>query len=335
MRIAPARLSSLQSRMSKLWAVAAYFNPCRYKSRLENYRRFREQLQAPLLTVELAFDGPFELEPASADILIQRCGGSVMWQKERLLNIALEHLPDECEAVAWLDCDVLFSRPDWPEAAIEALERWPLIQPFSGARDLLDPGSGALGEAGPSYAASYSRGAAVEMTFEYGVDRVPRRRLSAPGFAWAARRELIARSGFYDACILGAGDRALIQAATGRIGPEIEARMPSQAHAAHYREWAEPLRRSVGGCIGCIAGGIVHLWHGDFRDRQYRVRFDDFGRFEFDPHRDISLDTQACWRWASAKPELHAFARDLFARRREDGRGATSLVGGSSVSCSP
>ena len=104
--------------MPKLWTIAAYFNPCGYKSRLDNYERFREQLKTPLLTVELAFEEPFELEPTAADILIQRRGESVMWQKERLLNIALDHLPAECEAVAWLDCDVLFSRADWPEAAI-------------------------------------------------------------------------------------------------------------------------------------------------------------------------------------------------------------------------
>lgn len=306
--------------MPRLWSIAAYFNPCGYESRRENYHRFRERLQTPLVTVELAFDGAFELGPGAADVLVRRRGGSVMWQKERLLNIALEHLPAECEAVAWLDCDVLLSRPDWPEAALEALDRWPLIQPFSEGRDLLDPDSGALGERAPSFAATCARGAPVDATFAYDGAGIPRQRLSAPGFAWAARRELIERTRFYDACILGAGDRSLIEAATGRIDQEIRARTPSAAHAAHYRRWAEIFHRSVEGRIGCISGALLHLWHGDFRDRQYRVRFEDFARFDFDPERDIALDAEGCWRWSSAKPELHAFARDLFARRREDGR---------------
>lgn len=304
--------------MSKLWSIAAYFNPCRYKSRLENYERFRQNLQTPLLTVELAFDGEFEVASESADLLIQLRGGDVMWQKERLLNIALQRLPPECEAVAWLDSDVVFSRPDWPRAAMQALEHWPLIQPFSTARDLLDPSSGALGASAPAFAASYARGVPAEMTFAYDGNRVPTRRLSAPGFAWAARRDLISRLGFYDACILGAGDRAMLQAATGRIEEEIKLRMPGMAHAEHYREWAAPFHTAVAGRIGFIPGGILHLWHGDFRDRQYRARFDDFGRFDFDPTQDIALDDRACWRWASQKPELHACARDLFVRRRED-----------------
>jgi hypothetical protein len=305
--------------VSELWSVAAYFNPCRYESRLENYERFREKLQTPLVTVELAFDGRFELDSHSAEILIRKDGGDVMWQKERLLDIALEELPSECSAVAWLDCDILFTRQDWPEASLRALEKAPLIQPFSTARDVLGRHSAALGEAAPSYAASYCRGTPVEMTFEYDDDRIPRRRLSAPGFAWAARRELIASTRFYDACILGAGDRAMLQAAAGRMEQEIEARMPSAAHARHYRKWAVPFHRAVAGRIGCVPGDVIHLWHGDFRNRQYRVRFEDFARFDFDPELDIALDSQGCWRWASAKPDLHAFARDLFARRREDG----------------
>jgi hypothetical protein len=308
--------------MSKLWAIAAYFNPCGYRSRRENYARFSAELRAPLLTVELSFDGTFKLDPRSADILIRRRGGDVMWQKERLLNIALEHLPPECEALAWLDCDVLFSRPDWAEAALAALEEWPLIQPFSTGRDQLGRGAEALGSAAPSYASSHMRGRPVEMTFEYGADRIPGRRLSAPGFAWAARRDLIAGVGFYDANILGAGDRSLIQAGTGRIEEEIALRMPSTAHAEHYRAWALRFHGRVENRIGAIPGEIVHLWHGDFRDRQYRVRFEDFGRFDFDPRRDITLDEAACWRWSSAKPQLHAFAGDLFARQRADGRDA-------------
>jgi hypothetical protein len=42
------------------------------------------------VTVELSFDGRFELAGSDADILIQLSGGAVLWQKERLLNLALK-----------------------------------------------------------------------------------------------------------------------------------------------------------------------------------------------------------------------------------------------------
>ena len=67
----------------------------------------------------------------------------MLWQKERLLNLALAALPDRCDAVAWLDCDVVFEDDDWPARAVEALQRFPLIQPF---QTVSEPAGGLLGQ---------------------------------------------------------------------------------------------------------------------------------------------------------------------------------------------
>ena len=88
--------------------ITSYFNPMRSRRRLANYRTFRSRLNAPLFTVELSFDGRFELTPSDADHLIQLSGGDIMWQKERLLNIALGAVPGDVEDVAWIDCDLVF-----------------------------------------------------------------------------------------------------------------------------------------------------------------------------------------------------------------------------------
>ena len=62
---------------------------------------------------------------------MQRRARDVLWQKERLLNVALDFRPDDCEEVAWLDCDVVFAANDWPERARAALETHSLVQLFS------------------------------------------------------------------------------------------------------------------------------------------------------------------------------------------------------------
>jgi len=90
--------------------VTSYFNPMRSRRRLANYRTFRH-----------------------ADHLIQLSGGDIMWQKERLLNIALEAVPDKVEDLAWIDCDLVFESPDWPDAARRALKSDNVIQLFSEA----------------------------------------------------------------------------------------------------------------------------------------------------------------------------------------------------------
>src|SRR5207248_771616 len=98
-----------------LWAITSYFNPMQYQRRRANYRLFRKYLRVPLVAVELSYGPDFELTGADADILIQLRGKDVMWQKERLLNVALSALPTDCHKVIWTDCDIIFETEDWSE----------------------------------------------------------------------------------------------------------------------------------------------------------------------------------------------------------------------------
>src|SRR5437016_4683011 len=96
-----------------LWGITSYFNPMRYRRRLSNFRLFRKHLNIPLVVVELTYGEVFELHEKDAEVLIQLRGGAVLWQKERLLNVALSALPSSCDKVAWLDCDIIFDDIGW------------------------------------------------------------------------------------------------------------------------------------------------------------------------------------------------------------------------------
>ena len=118
-----------------LWIVTSYFNPQRYRTKRRNYQLFVDKLkraQLNWLVVECAFgNAPFEL-PRSASVLQFRAR-DVMWQKERLLNIAIQQLPDSCTKVAWVDCDIVFENPDWAVETSALLEKVPVVQPFAKA----------------------------------------------------------------------------------------------------------------------------------------------------------------------------------------------------------
>ena len=105
-----------------LWVVTSFYNPAGYKRRIQNYHAFRRHLDAPLLVIELAGPGQHQLSPSDADALIRVSGNDRIWQKERLLNIAINALPTEAEFVAWVDCDVVFDNPDWVTDAQSMLE---------------------------------------------------------------------------------------------------------------------------------------------------------------------------------------------------------------------
>ncbi|MFQ6028082.1 MAG: hypothetical protein ACE5Q6_11370 [Dehalococcoidia bacterium] len=315
-----------------LWVITSYFNPMGYRSRHANYQRFRQHLNVPLLTVEMGHRGKFQLNREDATLLVQVPSQDIMWQKERLLNLALQALPSQCHTVVWLDNDILFERDDWPQEAVAALKDSVMVQLFSrvcalprevdfsqplAEQSYLERRSTASGlvqgmpeqnELGPNQEALKAQG----MGSEY-----------ANGHAWVMRRELLEQAGFYDAMIVGGGDYVFLQAAIGQFEAVRDGHgwtTPDSRQYRHYLRWAEKFHRVVQGRIGLVPGDIYHLWHGELLDRQYLPRHAILTGHDFDPEQDISLDEHGCWRWNSDKPELHQAVRAYFQGRREDGR---------------
>jgi hypothetical protein len=306
----------------QLWAITAYFNPVGYQRRRDNYQYFRRQLQVPLVTVELSHRD-FDLRRDDADILVQVRGPDVMWQKERLLNLAMQQLPSECAQVVWLDCDVLFDSENWANEVRQLLDEYAVVQLF---RELIHLGPGALRPTGQVSPLACRASAAYRWcTQTLPADAFVRPEASMQyrcnsGMAWAARRALLDEHGLYDALILGMGDKAIAAAALGLHADVIEAFRMNGAQARHYLQWAVPFCASVGGKLGWRDGRILHLWHGNLEDRHYPDRYDGFEAFSFDPAHDLRLSADGCWCWNSTKPDLHQHVADYFWKRREDGR---------------
>ena len=306
-----------------LWAITAYFNPCRYRARLANFHTFRARLDVPLVAVELVYGEAPELSPGDADVLVRVPGEDVLWQKERLLNIALDALPDGCEAVAWLDCDVVFADSGWAESALDALASSPVIQPFRTVYDLprgMGPEDAArcpADRARISLAAGLAAGRVpVDVFTTQGASM---RLRYSPGHAWAARRRLLRAHGLYDVFVMGGGDKVMAGAALGHARQSAAAYELNERQARHYLDWALPFGESTGGRVGFADQVIYHLWHGELGRRGYGDRYRGFDAFAFDPFKDIRLAAGGAWSWSSDKPEMHDHVRRYFARREEDG----------------
>jgi hypothetical protein len=313
--------SPADQRAATLWAITCYFNPIGYQRRLANYRTFRRNLTVPLVTVELSNGGDFQLSAADADVLIQLRCPDILWHKERLLNIALRAVPRACHRVAWLDCDVVFTTTDWAERTVEALEHFDLLQLYMHFYDIgRDASTDEFGIAhcsntGYSLAYGLATGA-VSLEVLGGELRLQG---CSQGLAWAAPRDVLDRHGFYDACIMGSGDRAMVCAALGEFDYARHRLQMNARWAEHYLAWAKPYFDTVGGRMGFVDGGIIHLWHGDLAARKYAERHKGLSQFDFDPFADLRLDDQGCWRWSSDKRPMHQFAKNYFASRKEDG----------------
>lgn len=299
-----------------LWAITSYFDPTGRKLRLPNYREFRRRLQVPLVAVELSFDGRFDLTRDDAEILIQVRGGSILWQKERLLNLALQALPSSCDIVAWIDCDGIFLRPDWPDEVRRQLNKAALVHLFE--RLYYVPANyrgdlAHLAELQPSYQSVgccfQTRTLDLENFAKAGSNKLHK---NVPGMAWAAKRSTMQAHGFYDGFVLGGGDKALFAAACGRSVEFSESFAAGLRARVHYLAWAERFYEATHGQIGYIEGDIFHLWHGELAHRGYITRHIQFAPFGFDPYADIALTKDGVWHWSSEKPEMHDFVRDYF-----------------------
>ncbi len=307
-------------RRSGIWALTTYFNPIQYQTRLANYRIFRERLAIPLAAVELSQTGDYDLRPDDADILIQLTCPDLLWQKERLLNVALAALPRDCETVAWLDCDTVFESDDWPERAARLLETFQLVTPYQRVYNLpkgILPESAAA-SASPDYAYLYAVEAGLAQPEALRGNMRVKQHLSS-GLAGVGSKALFEKHGFYDACVMGSGTRAITCASLGRFEDAIHYLQMGPEWARHYLAWAEPFYRSVGGKVGFLNEGIFHLWHGDLASRRYAERHALLRQFDFDPARDLAKDEGGCWRWSAVRGELKAGVLRYFESRREDG----------------
>jgi hypothetical protein len=296
-----------------LWIVTCYFNPLSYATRLDNYLRFKApfaRCEARFITVECAFENqPFVLPGRN---VIRMRARDVMWQKERLLNLAISGLPSECRKVTWLDCDILFQNPDWLVQTSRLLDRVPLVQPFEKIV-YPDKGNSFYSSDSPSFTKGFAVSFASAPTQQI-VGNFEGHGHS--GFAWAARREVFMKIGLYEACVAGDGDHMIAHAACGDWdNPCVVHTLVGLDHREHFREWAREFYKGAQAQIDYVPGTIIHLWHGDGR----RKRFVKAQTNDFDPRIDIRIGPTGALEWNSDKPELHQAIKRYFVGRKEDG----------------
>ena len=326
------RIQNPVSLPGEFWGIATYFNPAGFSRILDNLGLFSEGARRQglkLVVVELAFgEDAYEVPDKMADHIIRLRSTTVLWQKERLLNIALQELPERCDKVAWLDADILFDNCAWVEQTSGLLQRYVVVQPYDVALGLSPqvPVALSVSQVRHDQVEFCKMGIAFDQITNSGalpVDEKMQVR-GHPGFAWAARRSVLARHGFYDRHILGSGDRIMSWAMYGFHEflevQKLYGTLCSQAQAVDAIEWSRRFFADVRGSVFFTNGPIFHLGHGSMLNRRYVERQSILKDANFDPRIDISLDSNRCWRWSSDKPELHQRTCEYFDQRNEGSR---------------
>lgn len=312
--VPPVTLSPVR----RLAVVAAHFNPQGSARREANLRQFSDHVASLGIPLILIVGDRYAIAVTcdvtdTTTVWTVPCR-DVLWQKERLLNWGIDRLQDDIDAVGWWDADLLFDRLDLRDAILDALTRWPVVQPWSVCRML----------------------AADEMTEQTWVNGNPIRSLAAsnrglpgeahpgakhPGFAWAARRETLhAIGGLYDRHVTGGGDTAM---ALGFYG-DLQSRFlrydrMSPSSLLDWGMWAKRAYSVVRGRVGCVAGTVRHLYHGELSDRQYKLRWTRLKDAGFCPLSHLGYSEFGSWEWTpQAPPALRLMVEHYLLHERRE-----------------
>lgn len=324
---------------SDLWVVTAYYNPMGYRRRLANFHAFRRHLAAPLLVAELSRAGRGDLADDDADVVLRFAGEDRLWQKERLINLAVAQLPPHVRHVAWIDADLILSDPHWPDRVRERLDaRGGLLQVFDTAYHLppeLDPAAVDVAQCralAPDLTGVSIARALREGRFDH-LEHIWHNRARGDaempvayvvrGFGWAARRAELARAGLYTGNVVGGGDWLMAFAQIGRLEQCFDQRPFTPAHRDHVRAWYEGAHKSgLFDHLGDVPQTAWHLWHGALTDRRYSERYHILVDHDYDPARDLVAAPGAVHAWADPAGPLPRAVEAYFRSRREDGAGS-------------
>ncbi len=300
---------------SKLHVITVISNPIRFYSRYKLFHAFEKQVKdagALLYTVEVAFgDRPFEVTQHGDHYDLQLRTRSEIWHKENALNLMIQRLPSDWEYVAWIDADILFTRPDWAQETIHLLQHYDLIQMFSHAQDLGPKFEPLLGFR--SFMYSYKNGIQPTCPYDYysGLDW-------HPGYCWAARRSAIDNlGGLVDRAILGSADRHMAAALIGRVESSYHPKV-SKEYKKMLKIWQERANQYIKKNVGYMDGLILHYWHGKKSDRGYSSRWKILYDDNYNPELDLKRDAQGLFQITDRNIKLRDDIRDYFRSRNED-----------------
>lgn len=290
-----------------MFAVCAYFNPQNSKTLQKNYKKFRRSIRIPIITVEVAYNSqPFFI---SDSIKIRANETHILWQKERLLNIAIEKVPKSCDKIVWLDTDIIFENQHWVKQTSAKLDSYPVVQPFDTVYEIPDINS-------TLNAISYGKFRHIEnddKQLQYYKDKNINTWPSI-GMAWAFRKEAIP-NGLFDVDVVGCGDVLQLLAWTGKWSHQHIKQM-NPLYRKFFLNWAWNTYEAVQDRIGFTDGKIRHLFHGKQESRKYQERKKYL--YNFDPNKDIYLDANNLYKWNTNNSTLHQYLIDYFLQRRED-----------------
>jgi hypothetical protein len=313
--------------LNELAIITMVENPFNVKSRYTNYNYFKKGMDlVRLYTAEIMHSDGIYHVACNDDLRLT--SSSVMWHQRNAYNLLINRLPSHIKYIAWIDADVLFTRQYWMYDIVKMLQQYAWIQLFSHAQNL-GPSFQPIGDARPGYIYQYKTFGEIRggVNFAPAEGKIPDHKNAHPGLAWAARRDVLSNVGMLiDWTIIGGADFHMLGGIFGTIGKLTKDKGFHANYVQMCYNWQERAKKYIGKDIGYVPGLILHMYHGDIKNRQYATREDILISHNFDPLKDIVKDHQGLYKFTDSNPPLEE-AVLMYMRSRDDDQKGIILQG--------
>jgi len=328
----PAQFHRTDKVKDPLYVITPIFNSPRFRRRWTLYKYFERYVldtqEANLVTIECTFGSREKVfteavSPRHTILHVQTT--NEIWIKENLINLAIQHLPEDWKYVCWCDSDITFARPDWVGEIIQQLQHYKVVQCFSASQDL-DSGYHPTNIQHSflyTYHNNFDLVGSNKIDFEldtsdnyYSVNKG--KYVLHPGYVWAMTREAFnGVGGLMDFGICGAGDRHMAYALIGKASLSIPEGV-GEEYKNMVLEWEKNAEKHIQRNIGYVDGVILHNYHGDKLHRKYHNRWKILTENKFNPLTDLKRDWQGLYQLTGNKIQLRDGLMKYFHERQED-----------------
>lgn len=273
----------------------------------DNFRVFYDalgELNKNVFVIELACfeDSEFSIPESSNFIRIKPGPGTLLWQKERLLNLALSQIPKDYANIVWADADILFQDTNHLQRDIDLkLQDYSIVHLFKTV-SWLNPDR------------------TIRSTFRSVVDQ-PAEHFGHPGYAWAARREELDPVGFFDYHITGNGDTFMYFLMNRKIERWAQPFFDLPGIQYVSEKYLTQVKKHFTSRIGNLDGNIKHLFHGDYKNRNYENRHKILLDNDYDPIMCIRLNNSGLYEFNHNEPKaliIEDLIKQYLNRRKEN-----------------
>jgi len=302
--------------------VCCYFNYTGSAFRYKNYNIFQKNIRkhnVKLLTVEFSPNGNFELNNRDADSLIQISDGDIMWQKERLLNIGIDLLPQNTDIVIIADTDIIFGKEDFVDVLCKNLEQYKVVQCFSDTlvfNPLLELENINFFKLNHDLTYNFCN-SGISVVRNHLIYKSFNNKSSAYGLAWAFRYDVLKKIKLYDYNIIGSGDKLLFGSLFDlKFRQEI-----AGVNITSYLEYCNNVLNEIKPSdISFLEDVTVYsMYHGELYNRDYVNRHNILTSHMFDSNKDLIDIPNKPFKFANhVSLDLKNDIMEYFIKRKEN-----------------